>query len=70
MNLAHLNDVEDHVLVEAVQDALGDATVAPGAMNQQELLQVGKLRKRKEPRSGASTIQEIWSRNSLGKRVR
>lgn len=47
VNLAHLDNVEDHVLVEAVQYALGHAVVAPGAVNQQELLQVGKLRKKK-----------------------
>lgn len=35
---AHLNNVENHVLVEAVQYALGDPVVAPGTMNQEELL--------------------------------
>lgn len=42
---AHLDDVENHVLVEAVQDALGHSVVAPGAVDQQQLLQEGKLEK-------------------------
>lgn len=29
----YLNDVEDHILVEAVEDALGHPVVAPGSMN-------------------------------------
>lgn len=45
VSLSYLNNVEDHVLVEAVQYALGHPIVAPGAVNQQELLQVGKLKK-------------------------
>lgn len=45
---AHLNDVEHHVLVETVQDALGHPVVAPGTVNQQELLQVGKLKKERK----------------------
>lgn len=49
---AHLDDVEDHVLVEAIQDALGHAVVAPGAVDQQQLLQVGKLQ------AARSTVQE------------
>ena len=36
---AHLNDVEHHVLVETVQDALGHPVVAPGTVNQQEGLE-------------------------------
>ena len=45
---AHLNDVEYHVLVETVQDALGHPVVAPSTVNQQELLQVGKLKKERK----------------------
>lgn len=45
---AHLNDVEHHVLVETVQDTLGHPVVAPGTVNQQELLQVGKLKKERK----------------------
>jgi hypothetical protein len=41
--LPYLDDIEDHVLVEAVQDALGHPVVAPSPMNQEQLLQVGKL---------------------------
>lgn len=44
VGLAHLDNVEDHVLIETVQDALGHPIVAPGAVDQQQLLQVGKLR--------------------------
>lgn len=38
VSVAHLNNVENHILVEAVQDALGHPVVAPGTMDQQELL--------------------------------
>lgn len=38
VSVAYLNNVENHVLVEAVQDALGHSVVAPGTMDQQELL--------------------------------
>lgn len=38
VHAAHLNNVENHVLVEAVQYALGHPVVAPGTVNQQELL--------------------------------
>lgn len=41
----YLNDVEDHILVETVEDALGHPVVAPGSMNQKQLLQVGKLKR-------------------------
>lgn len=41
---SYLYDVEDHVLVETVEDALCDAVVAPRPMDQQELLKIGELR--------------------------
>ena len=64
---AHLNDVEHHVLVETVQDALGHPVVAPGTVNQQELLQVGKLKKERKlnstchntPHSQRSQLTEL-----------
>ena len=65
---AHLNDVEYHVLVETVQDALGHPVVAPGTVNQQELLQVGKLKKERKwvwnvlrRRRRAKTVEEPGS---------
>lgn len=65
---AHLNDVEYHVLVETVQDALGHPVVAPGTVNQQELLQVGKLKKERKwvwnvlrKRRRAKTVEEPGS---------
>ena len=42
----HLNDVEDNILVEAVQDTLGDAVVVPGSVDEQQILQVFELRVR------------------------
>lgn len=42
--LAYLDNVENHVLIETVQDTLGHTIVAPGAVDQQQLLQVGELR--------------------------
>lgn len=39
----YLNDVEHNVLVEAVQDALGDSVVIPGTMNHQQILQIFEL---------------------------
>lgn len=36
--LTYLDNVENHILVEAVQYALGHPVVAPGTVNQQELL--------------------------------
>lgn len=43
MKFTHLDDVEDNVLVEAVEDALGHAVVVPGPMDKQEVLQVLEL---------------------------
>lgn len=43
----HLNDVEDNILVEAVQDTLGYAVVIPGSMDKQQILQVFELGGRK-----------------------
>jgi len=39
----YLYDVEHNVLVEAVQDTLGHAVVVPGAVHQQQILQVFEL---------------------------
>lgn len=39
----YLNDVEDNVLVEAVQDTLGYTVVIPGSMDEQQILQVFEL---------------------------
>lgn len=33
--MTYLDDVQDNVLVEAVQDTLGDAVVIPGTVDQQ-----------------------------------
>lgn len=41
----YLDDVEDHILVETVQDTLGHPVVAPGSVDQKQLLQVGKLKR-------------------------
>lgn len=43
----YLNDVEDDILVEAVQDTLGHAVVIPGSVDQQQILQVFELRRSK-----------------------
>lgn len=40
----YFNDVEDDVLVEAVEDALGHTVIVPGSVDQQQILQVFKLR--------------------------
>lgn len=45
---SYLDDVEDDVLVETVEDALGDPVVAPRSVDQQQLLQVGELAIREE----------------------
>lgn len=34
----YLNDVEDNILVEAVQDTLGYTVVIPGSMDEQQIL--------------------------------
>lgn len=39
----YLDDVEDNVLVEAVQDTLGHTVVIPGSMDEQQILQVFEL---------------------------
>lgn len=39
----YLNDVEDNVLVEAVQDTFGYTVVIPGSMDKQQILQVFEL---------------------------
>jgi len=39
----YLDDVQDNVLVEAVQDALGHTVVAPRSVHQQQITQVFKL---------------------------
>lgn len=44
----YLNDVENNVLVETVQDALGDTIVVPGSVDKQQILQVFELRWREE----------------------
>ena len=44
----YLYDVEDNVLIEAVQDTLGHAVVIPGAVHQQQILQVFELFGREE----------------------
>lgn len=64
---AHLDDVENHVLVEAVQDALGHSVVAPGAVDQQQLLQEGKLEKGGDG-SGEPTTYEGESAHPPGGR--
>lgn len=38
-----LDDVEHDVLVEAVQDTLGDSIVIPGTVNHQQILQIFEL---------------------------
>lgn len=43
----YLDDVEDNVLVEAVQDTLGYAVVIPGSVDKQQILQVFELCGRK-----------------------
>lgn len=40
---SYLYYVEDHILVETVEDALCDAVIAPRPVDQQKLLQVGEL---------------------------
>lgn len=39
----YLNDVEDDVLVEAVQDTLGHTVVIPRSVDEEEILQVLEL---------------------------
>ena len=39
----HLDDIEDNILVEAVQDTLGYTVVIPGSMDEQQILQVFEL---------------------------
>lgn len=39
----YLNDVQDNILVEAVQDTLGYTVVIPGPMDEQQILQVFEL---------------------------
>ena len=39
----YFNDVEDNILVEAVEDALGYTVVIPGSMDEQQILQVFEL---------------------------
>lgn len=41
--LSYLNNVKHNVLVEAIQDALGNTVVIPSAVNQQKILQVLEL---------------------------
>lgn len=41
--MTYFNDVEDNVLVEAVQDTLGHTVVIPGSMDEQQILQVFEL---------------------------
>lgn len=43
----YFNDVQDNILVEAVQDTLGYAVVIPGSMDKQKILQVFELCERK-----------------------
>ena len=40
---SYLNNVEDNILVEAVQDTLGYTVVIPGSMDEQQILQVFEL---------------------------
>lgn len=40
----YLNNIEDYVLVEAVQDALGDSVIVPGTVNHQQILQILELK--------------------------
>lgn len=47
---SYLNNVQHNVLVEAIQNALGNAVVIPSAVNQQKILQVLELRERREDR--------------------
>lgn len=42
----HLDDVQDNILVEAVQDTLGYTVVVPGSVDEQQILQVFELRVR------------------------
>lgn len=35
LNYYYLNNIEDYILVEAVQNALGDSVIVPGTMNHQ-----------------------------------
>lgn len=44
---SYLDNVEDHILIETVEDALGDAVVAPRPVDQKEFLQIGELRRYK-----------------------
>lgn len=39
----YFNDIEDNILVKAVQDTLGNTIVIPGSMDQQQILQVFEL---------------------------
>lgn len=41
--VSYLNDVEDNILVEAVQDTLGYSVVIPGSVDKQQILQVFEL---------------------------
>lgn len=40
----YLNNIEDYILVEAVQNALGDSIVVPGTMDHQQILQILELK--------------------------
>lgn len=35
LNYYYLDNIEDYILVEAVQNALGDSVIVPGTMNHQ-----------------------------------
>lgn len=47
-SFSYLNNIQNHIFVEAVQYAFGNSIVTPSTMDQQQLLQVGKLKDRKE----------------------
>ncbi len=62
--LSYLNNVKHNVLVEAIQDALGNTVVIPSAVNQQKILQVLELCERREDRDKfikAYRLHKIYS---------
>lgn len=40
----YLDNIEDYILVEAIQDTLGDSVIVPGTMHHQQILQIFELK--------------------------
>ena len=65
-----LDDVEADVLVEAVEDHLGDAGVVPRAVHQEQAGQVAELGDRKVGRIGGlgkrgKKVVRVWSQREI-----